>query len=562
VFHWRTSPESTPETHPSQHTQALTQSPELEHFRVLPDGRLRVSEAARRHQGRYVCLAEGETGQAAGSVFLTVGVNSLHDVKMMALLMALTGCLTAITFALVVRLSLYIFWRCGCCICCTDELPPHAKRIKRMADSVDTWRAQQLESLRDNYNQQVAGIKDSCYQQVERIRDTYKGQATYVGEMRDYGAQQIEGFREQYLGQVRRVRDYSLSQMNRVHENYIFQRNRIRKFSSSQRVRLRETYKYQQKTLNKILENLPDLYLQNCRTGTCQRTESMMLPGESLLCQDGELGWPPHLYLPREGESLLCQDGELGWPPHLLLPREGDMPHLYLPREGDMPHLCLPREGDMPHLCLPREGDMPHLWEVDGEIGEEEEDDRVESPGVELNRRLLLLEPAVAELGRVGDARVLLVRAEPAAAAGVCCQEDACSCLEELDCSTRAASCTPESGSPRKEAASRSEKERGADGDGEPQERGADGDGGPQEQPSGAGGEAEEVAGPIQTAVAGPNHTAVTSPGHVAVASPGHTAMTSPGHVAMAAPEHIAVAVLSGESEQPPADSGLLESAC
>lgn len=67
-----------------------------------------------------------------------------------------------------------------------------------------------------------------------------------------------------------------MSQMNRVRENYVFQRHRIRKFSAHQLLRLRETYKYQQKTLNKILENLPDLYLQNCRTGGCQRTDSIL----------------------------------------------------------------------------------------------------------------------------------------------------------------------------------------------------------------------------------------------------------------------------------------------
>lgn len=72
------------------------------------------------------------------------------------------------------------------------------------------------------------------------------------------------------------MRDYSVSQMNRVRENYVFQRHRIRKFSAHQLLRLRETYKYQQKTLNKILENLPDLYLQNCRTGACHRTDSII----------------------------------------------------------------------------------------------------------------------------------------------------------------------------------------------------------------------------------------------------------------------------------------------
>ena len=69
--------------------------------------------------------------------------------------------------------------------------------------------------------------------------------------------------------------------MNRVSENYVFQRQRIRKFSAHQMFKLRETYKYQQKTLNKILENIPDLYLQNCRTGgNCNRTDSIIFDDE------------------------------------------------------------------------------------------------------------------------------------------------------------------------------------------------------------------------------------------------------------------------------------------
>lgn len=53
--------------------------------------------------------------------------------------------------------------------------------------------------------------------------------------------------------------------MNWVRENYVFQRNKIRKFSAHQVLRLREGYKYQQQTLNKVLENLPSFYFENCR---------------------------------------------------------------------------------------------------------------------------------------------------------------------------------------------------------------------------------------------------------------------------------------------------------
>lgn len=67
--------------------------------------------------------------------------------------------------------------------------------------------------------------------------------------------------------QAKRVRDYSTGQLNWVRENYVFQRNKIRKFSSHQVLRIREGYKYQQQTLNKVLENLPSFYFENCRSG-------------------------------------------------------------------------------------------------------------------------------------------------------------------------------------------------------------------------------------------------------------------------------------------------------
>lgn len=42
-------------------------------------------------------------------------------------------------------------------------------------------------------------------------------------------------------------------------------------------LQLRETYKYQQQTLNKVIENLPSLYFENCRAGPCGRAESLVL---------------------------------------------------------------------------------------------------------------------------------------------------------------------------------------------------------------------------------------------------------------------------------------------
>lgn len=87
--------------------------------------------------------------------------------------------------------------------------------------------------------------------------------------------------------QVKRVRDYSTSQLNWVRENYVFQRNKIRKFSAHQVLRLRESCKYQQQTLNKVLENLPNLYLDNCRSGSCARSSSVVFDSKDIVVAEG-----------------------------------------------------------------------------------------------------------------------------------------------------------------------------------------------------------------------------------------------------------------------------------
>lgn len=148
---------------------------------------------------------------------------------------------------------------------------------------------------------QVHRIKENCAQQVEWIQGSYTNQTKHL---RDLGNHHITALKDQYCDQViyatistnnqtllmhgrcthtvhlinieyscllfqlRRVRDYSTGQLNWVRENYVFQRNKIRKFSAHQVLRIREGYKYQQQTLNKVLNNLPSFYFENCRGRT------------------------------------------------------------------------------------------------------------------------------------------------------------------------------------------------------------------------------------------------------------------------------------------------------
>lgn len=129
---------------------------------------------------------------------------------------------------------------------------------------------------------------------MEWIQNSYQTQAKHLKDFRDISTQHITALRGQYFDQVslielifncfylffnfkvRKVRDYSSTQLNWVRENYIFQRNKIRKFSAHKVLQLRQTCKYQQQTINKVLENLPSLYFENCRSGTCGRADSII----------------------------------------------------------------------------------------------------------------------------------------------------------------------------------------------------------------------------------------------------------------------------------------------
>jgi len=160
---------------------------------------------------------------------------------------------------------------CNRFYCCVNrkKKSPRKHQIYAMLDSIETYKSQQLERLRENYTQQVHRIRENCAQQVEWIQSSYTSQAKHIREFRDIGSNHLTTLKDQYYDQVKKVRDYSTGQLSWVRENYVFQRNKIRKFSAHQVLRLREGYKYQQQTLNKVLENLPSFYFENCR-GRCE----------------------------------------------------------------------------------------------------------------------------------------------------------------------------------------------------------------------------------------------------------------------------------------------------
>ncbi|CAK9825936.1 Platelet glycoprotein V [Anthophora retusa] len=248
--------------------------------RILENGSLYITTLLRQDVGQYKCFAVNPIANVTTYISLQMNPITLHKIRIISILVGAASATVFLLLTLLVQLLRYALVKSGClnwCLCCRRVgSTPRAKQIYQMLDNIEQYKSQQLERLRENYTQQVHRIKENCAQQVEWIRDSYEGQMRHIRDIRDYGTSHLTALRDQYYDQVRKVRDYSTSQLNWVRENYVFQRNKIRKFSAHQVLRLRESYKYQQQTLNKVLENLPNFYFDNCRSGSCGKSDSMV----------------------------------------------------------------------------------------------------------------------------------------------------------------------------------------------------------------------------------------------------------------------------------------------
>ncbi|XP_048511346.1 uncharacterized protein LOC105685876 isoform X2 [Athalia rosae] len=290
VLHW--NPDSSfPDIfvkHPASH-KADVQTTD-NRLRVLANGSLYISTLLREDVGTYKCFATNPLANYTMHVTLLMDCITYYNTKILSIAVGAACATGFLLITLFVQFLRYIFNRCGCerwCCCCKRVgVTPRAKQIHQMLDNIEQYKSQQLERLRENYTQQVHRIKDNCAEQVEWIRDSYEGQMRHIRDIRDYGTSHLTALRGQYYDQVKRVRDYSTGQLNWVRENYVFQRNKIRKFSAHQVLRFRESYKYQQQTLNKVLENLPNLYLDNCRSGSCGKSDSIVFDPNDITGMD------------------------------------------------------------------------------------------------------------------------------------------------------------------------------------------------------------------------------------------------------------------------------------
>ncbi|XP_044749978.1 immunoglobulin domain and leucine-rich repeat-containing protein 2 isoform X2 [Coccinella septempunctata] len=282
VFHWNPDPAIPDvfEKHPHAHDRMMVPMRVIPpRIQVLDNGTLLIKNVTREDCGRYICYASNPIANTTDNVLLHIDPADWNYVRIISLIVGAQCASAFLTLTLIIQFLRYLIKRFGlfnnfCSFCKRDRVSPRAKQIYAMLDNIEQYKSQQLERLRDNYAQQVARIRENCNQQMEWIQSSYHSQSKHLKDFRDIGSAHLTTLRGQYQDQVR---DYSTNQLNWVRENYVFQRNKIRKFSAHKVLQLRETYKYQQQTLNKVIENLPSLYFENCRAGACGRAESLVL---------------------------------------------------------------------------------------------------------------------------------------------------------------------------------------------------------------------------------------------------------------------------------------------
>ncbi|KAK3927664.1 Carboxypeptidase N subunit 2 [Frankliniella fusca] len=278
TFHYNPNPAIPDEfhKHPPAHYSDMTPIQKvLPKVHVTENGSLLVANISRADAGLYTCHASNPMANATSYIRLKIDPITMHEEKLISIAVGIATAAFFLGFSLLVNLLRRFIHIFACFACCKkDQVSPKGRQVYQMLESIEQYKTQQLDKLKENYTNQVHRIKENCALQVEWIRESYQSQVQHLKDFRDFGTHHLTSMRDQYCDQIKRVREYSAGQLNWVKENYVFQRNRIRKFSSHQILRFRESYKYQQATLGKLMETLPSLYLDNCRSGSCGKTES------------------------------------------------------------------------------------------------------------------------------------------------------------------------------------------------------------------------------------------------------------------------------------------------
>ena len=131
-------------------------------------------------RGNYTCQT-GHNEEVVTRLHLDQGYRNYVYYLSLIYGFAVAGAFLLLT--LLFKLVYYLLETYGCCLCCCcceNRLPPKAQKIKNALDSIELYKQQQLDKLKENYTQQSDWIRENCACQMERVRENYNSQVRTI----------------------------------------------------------------------------------------------------------------------------------------------------------------------------------------------------------------------------------------------------------------------------------------------------------------------------------------------------------------------------------------------
>ncbi|XP_052794228.1 leucine-rich repeat neuronal protein 1-like [Mya arenaria] len=260
---------------------------------ILQDGSLYIDYVLRSDAGNYKCIAKNPRNSTEVTIAVSLDYAVMKAVYVWSLVVGFSSAGSFFLLNLIYSLTLAAIRRC--------ISQRRRERIAHAVETMDQYRAHQLNRIKENYTNQVGRIRDQYNYQLGRLREHQQHQMERMGRMRDGASQRMDKLRENYNNQLGKLKDYSSNQLVQLREKYNSQVDKIKDYGSVKLDRIHEKYKLKQQHVIKMLEMMN---LDSCRTvldSECIRAESMILQSD---------GFPNDISLQSPIDSMSISDSE------------------------------------------------------------------------------------------------------------------------------------------------------------------------------------------------------------------------------------------------------------
>ncbi|XP_055837188.1 leucine-rich repeat-containing protein 15 isoform X2 [Episyrphus balteatus] len=132
------------------------------HYALYENGSLRIFNLSRSDSGIYTCYAFNLMGSTSASIRLYIDPNIFYKLKIESIMFGTAAATLFLLLTLFIQgirmlLAKYgLYYKtCNVFVCIGRKKSPRAKQIYAMLDSIEHYKNQQLERLRENYAQQL-----------------------------------------------------------------------------------------------------------------------------------------------------------------------------------------------------------------------------------------------------------------------------------------------------------------------------------------------------------------------------------------------------------------------